>query len=266
MCPSPEFVRKHSDNADIDNLILIAKHIPEDAAHLTLTGGEPFMVGDRIFDFFEFLKCKFERTDFLVLTNARIFAVDKYAKRLRETIPNSLIVGIPLHGSNAEIHDAITQTKNSFEQTMIGIKRLLALKIRIELRIVVNKLNVTDLENIALLIAEEIPSIEYVSIMAMEMTGNAYVNREIVWIPYKESFAEVGNAVDVLLENGIDVKLYNFPLCTVKHKYWTLCERSISPNKIRYAKICDECKVKNVCGGIFAGTFNLERGELEAQL
>jgi hypothetical protein len=113
---------------------------------------------------------------------------------------------------------------------------------------------------------KEIPRIEYVSIIAMEMTGSAYKNRDIVWIPYKKAFELISDGVIELIKNAIDVKLYNFPLCTVQKKYWTLCEKSISPHKVRYAETCDRCSVKSVCGGIFAGTFLLEKEELEAIL
>lgn len=100
--------------------------------------------------------------------------------------------------------------------------------------------------------------------MAMEMTGSAYINRLNVWIPYKKSFQIIENGIKELLENEIDVKLYNFPLCTVKKRYWTICEKSISKSKIRYSDICESCLYKNSCGGVFAGTYQLEKDELEA--
>ena len=72
MCPSPDISRQKGRNTSVDTLIEIAKHIPTDAPHLTITGGEPFMVGPDIFRFLEFLRAKFECTDFLLLTNGRI--------------------------------------------------------------------------------------------------------------------------------------------------------------------------------------------------
>jgi hypothetical protein len=124
-------------------------------------------------------------------------------------------------------------------------------------------LNIDDFNNIAALIVNEFPDIRYVSVMAMEMTGNAYVNKDEVWIPYRKAFNKIADAVMFLIKNGIDVKLYNFPLCTVEQKYWTLCEKSISPNKVRFADCCCECTYKGACGGVFAGTYLLEKDELE---
>ena len=63
MCPSPDISRQKGGNTSVDTLIEIAKHIPTDAPHLTITGGEPFMVGPDIFRFFEFLGERFECTE-----------------------------------------------------------------------------------------------------------------------------------------------------------------------------------------------------------
>ena len=264
MCPSPDISRQKGGNTSVDTLIEIAKHIPADAPHLTITGGEPFMVGPDIFRFFEFLREKFECTDFLLLTNGRIFAVDSYVKRFVEKAPKNSIVAIPIHGSTANIHDMITQSNGSFNQSKIGIKKLLKAGIHVELRIVVSRLNKDDIHNIAQLISDELPEVDYVSIMAMEMTGSARVNQDKVWISYVDAAQVAEDAALVLIENGIDVKLYNFPLCIVKNEYWTLCEKSISPDKVRYAETCENCKMKNACGGVFAGTMPMEKEELRA--
>ena len=82
MCPSPDSSRKKGGTNSIESLIEIAKHIPSDTPHLTITGGEPFMAGKKIFRFVTFLKEKFENTEFLFLTNGRIFALDSYVKQL----------------------------------------------------------------------------------------------------------------------------------------------------------------------------------------
>lgn len=264
MCPSPDISRQKQGGASVDKLIEIAKHIPTDAPHLTITGGEPFMIGPDIFRFLEFLRDKFERTDFLFLTNGRIFAVDSYVQRFVEKAPKNIIVAIPIHGSTAEIHDMITQANGSFEQTMAGIKKLLKVGIHVELRIVVSRLNEKDMNNIAKMISNEFSGVDYVSIIAMEMTGSARANQDKVWISYINAALVAEDATLVLIEHGIDVKLYNFPLCTVNKGFWTLCEKSISPDKVRYAENCEECKMKNACSGVFAGTMPMEKGKLRA--
>ena len=264
MCPSPNSARQSGESTSVDTLIEIAKHIPADTPHLTITGGEPFMVGREIFRFMEFLRNRFEYTEFLFLTNGRIFSVNSYVEDFVRTAPGNSVVAIPIHGSTAAKHDCITQSAGSFLQTIQGIKNLLKAGIYIELRVVISKLNVEDLYNIAKLISSEMQGIGYVSIMAMEMTGSAWINRERVWISYMRAAQALKPALIELLEHGIDVKLYNFPLCTVPKQFWTLCEKSISPDKVRYVETCDNCRMKKSCGGVFAGTISIEKGELKA--
>lgn len=264
MCPSPNYSRQRGEHTAISKLITLARHIPASMKHLTITGGEPFLVGTEIFDLFGFFKRKFENTEFLILTNGRIFAIQKYIDLLCETIPQKTILAIPVHGSCPDIHDSITQVAGSFQQTIHGIKNLISNGIRIELRIVISKLNMNDLDSLVDLIVSELSGIEYISIIAMEMTGSAYINRELVWIPYKTAFSSIKNGIIKLLKNGIDVKLYNFPLCTVDPNFWTICEKSITSDKVRYSAKCDNCRYKTACGGVFAGTLLLEQEELKA--
>ena len=132
-----------------------------------------------------------------------------------------------------------------------------------EIRIVVNKMNITDIENIASLIINELQSILYVSIIAMEMTGSAYLNREKIWISYKAAATGIQKAIVMFMQRGIDVRLYNFPMCTVDKKFRMLCEKSISSSKVRYCEKCNMCKMRKSCGGVFAGTILMEEEELQ---
>lgn len=263
MCPSAPQSRKRNDSLSINDHILVANHIPSDVQHLTITGGEPFLVGEDIFRLFSFLKEKFPKTEILVLTNGRVFALDKYVDKMRDCASPFYIFAIPIHGSTAGLHDLITQVNGSFCQTLTGIRKLLSVGLRVELRIVVSKLNYEDFENIAHLIVEMCPQIEYVSVIAMEMTGSAALNRNIVWLPYRETADAIESGVMHLIHNGIDTRLYNFPLCTVNSRFWPLCKKSISPDKVRYSEKCAACKYKSSCGGLFAGTMRLEEEELE---
>ena len=264
MCPSPDVSRQRGGGTSIGDLITIASHIPSDASHITVTGGEPFMAGKEIFKLFDFCRQKFQDTEFLILTNGRIFSVKEYCDLLRDTLPDHSIVGIPIHGSTASLHDRLTRSESSFDQTMIGLARLQQYGIPTEIRIVVCKENLMDLENIADMIITRFHRVHHVSIMAMEMTGNANKYADILWIPYKESFNYVKKATDKLVNKGVDVRLYNYPLCTVDREYWMLCAKSISDWKIKYSKECTQCSVKESCGGLFAGSFRWESTELEA--
>lgn len=262
MCPTAEIIRRKHDDYDINTLLKIIKHFPNDAPHITITGGEPFLLKKDIFSVFSFLKNNFKNTSFLLLTNGRAFCNKEYTMLFEQTCPNDLTIGIPLHGFNSNTHDRITQSPGSFNQTFVGLKHLISIGARIELRIVISKLNADFLTKIADLIISEIKGVSCVKFIGLEMTGNAAKNFDDVWIDYPTAFVKSQRAIDLLIEKGIDVGLYNFPLCSVKKNYWNICEKSISDYKIRFSNDCDVCIVKDACGGVFSGTIRMAKEKM----
>lgn len=263
MCPYSETIRKNGTIPNIDVLIQMAKHFPKDLKHVTITGGEPFIIKENLFDILNIYKHKYDEQEILLLTNGRVFCMDKYVTKLTMYSPNSLVLGIPLHGHTAELHDSISGVNDSFNQTCSGISKLLKNHIFVELRIVVSKINYKYLTQIAKYISEHFPSVFRVVFVGLEMVGNAAVNKDKVWISYKESAPYIQEAIELLVNSGITTKVYNYPLCTIEKKYWDICARSISDYKVTFADICNECIVKKICGGVFNGTFNIEKDEIE---
>ena len=118
------------------------------------------------------------------------------------------------------------------------------------------------MSDVAEFIIENLKGISWVHIMATEMCGAAAKNRDLVWVDYSDAFAHSKTAIQKLLKNGFNVKLYNFPLCKVEKPYWPLCVKSISDYKVRYYDSCNICKVKEICGGVFNTTLLLSKMEL----
>lgn len=265
MCPAGNYLRKNGENADIDMLLDIVSHIPTDARHFTITGGEPFLAGDGLFVLLKSLKARFNHSDFLLLTNGRALSIQEYAGMFDRTAPVNMITGIPIHGHNCSIHDMITQSPGGFEQTMAGISNLLRAGRKVEIRIVVNKLNYEYIYDISQLIVERFSNVHSVKIMGMEMTGSAARNRDKVWISYSRAFEASKRGIDNLIRNEIDVALYNFPLCSVDKKYRMLCRKSITDYKVRFADACYMCRNKDACGGIFAGSFLLAKNDVNPE-
>ena len=262
MCPVADNVRKNGHNSDMKEIMEIIRYIPTDPKHLTITGGEPFLVGRSIFNFLEALKVKFTNTEFLFLTNGRALCIEKYAKLFNDSAPINMITGIPIHGHNEKLHDKIIRVNGGFRQTVNGIKNLLKYNRRVEIRIVVSRINHQYISEISDLIINEFPNIDSVKIMGMEMTGNAALNRNELWLSYRDAFLSSKDAINKLVHNKIDVALYNFPLCSVEKSYQMLCRRSITDYKVRYAQECENCALKKVCGGIFAGTYKLAQKDI----
>ena len=257
MCPDSDRARSKAGVRSIGELLELVRYLPSDARHLTVTGGEPFLIGRNSFVLLKELKEKFTNTEFLLLTNGRIFSVPEYSVELKETMPARTTVGIPIHGFDERSHDSVTRAEGSFRQTIDGLIRLIGLEVPVELRVVVSKITSGYMDLIAELITSRLAGVKCVKIMGLEMLGNAAQNSDMVWLPYAEAFEKSRGAIVELMKNGIDVGLYNFPLCSVDRGFWHLCEKSISDYKVRYLSECGKCRVRDACGGIFAGMSRL---------
>ena len=263
MCPATDNMRKRKHTENVDEVLEIIRHMPSDARHITITGGEPFLLGSRIFEVFSAFKDKCRYTSFLLLTNGRALSYEPFIREFHRTAPKKIIIGIPLHGYDAMTHDAITRSPGGFEQTVRGIRNLINYGFRVELRIVVSKLNYKNITRICQLITERFPEVYRVKLMGLEMLGNAAVNQEEVWIPYDVAFGASKEGIDLLIRNAIQVGLYNFPLCAVDTEYHSIASKSITGYKIRYADECEKCHIKDACGGIFAGTIRLAKHDVK---
>lgn len=258
MCPDSNIVRSCRENVSIDKLIEQVRCLPSDVKYLTITGGEPGMLKDDLNCLLKECKEQLVDTEFLLLSNGRVFSNTEYVEEFVKSIPANIRVGIPLYADNEEKHDEITRTKYSFKQTISGIKKLMERNIDIEIRIVVLKKNYQILEDIAKFIVKEIPKVKMVNIMALEMLGNSFKNRAEVWINFEETKEYLYKACIGLIKAGIPVNLYNFPLCNLDERLYSLTHRSISDYKVRYKEECEECKAKDICGGFFFSTINVK--------
>ena len=254
MCPYTSNQRKHSENQNIDLLLGQIDYLPNDTAHLVVTGGEPTLIG---FDFFRFMskiKTHFSDIVCLLLTNGRTFANHNTVRLAKETFPVMTQIAIPIHSADADLHDAITQSKDSFNQTANAVARLLAENFFIEIRIVVSGLNINSMDGIAELIINRFPKVSLVNFMGVEMCGNASINSNIVWTDYNTAFRKCETAIEKLIKFGIDVGIYNFPLCSVPVRFHGIYKKSISDYKVRYSEKCKNCIKKELCGGFFASS------------
>lgn len=263
MCPDADVVRNTKENPDIKKLLEQVRCIPDDTKHITITGGEPGLLKEDLLKLLEECKTYLPNTEFLLLTNGRIFSNTDFTRRLKKSIPNDIRIAIPIYADNEKLHDEITRAKGSFRQAIIGIKKLIEKNIDIEIRIVVLKKNYQYLEDIANFIVREIPQVKIVNIMALEMTGNAYKNREQVWINFGKVKDYLYKACITLIKAGIITNLYNFPLCNLEERLYSIAHKSITDYKIRYKEQCEECLAKESCGGFFNSTINVKDIEVK---
>ena len=263
MCPASESSRQGCSDTPVDRLLQYVRYLPDDVSFITITGGEPTLIGTDHFSLLlKAIAEKYSHTGVLLLTNGRTLGSSAFFERFSQCVPADFRVAIPIHGSNAEKHDAVTQVRGSFAQTMCGIQNLLSKSIKVEIRIVVSKLNCDDLSDIADLILRRFPGVSVVNFIGLEMRGNCAKNSERVIIPYEMAFQKSKLAIRQLAIAGIDVGLYNFPYCMIDKEYWYIAKKSIAGYKSKFYDKCDSCRLRNDCCGIFEATMKFYHPEV----
>lgn len=254
MCPCSESSRRNGQLTSANELITMMRYMPAQVPHLTLTGGEPTLLKEDFFTFLEYVQQNRSETHFQLLTNGRAFADYRFTQRFIDCLPDSIDVGIPIYGYNSQTHDAITRAEGSFKQAIIGIHNLLHYHIDVEVRIVMTRMNADYLDKVAAYIVKYLPGVHKVAFMGLELMGNAAKNMQDVWLSYEEAVQKSERAIQYLIANGINVQIYNVPLCKVPKQLWNICAMSITDYKVSYNDECSGCAVKDICGGIFEST------------
>ncbi|MBR2744784.1 MAG: His-Xaa-Ser system radical SAM maturase HxsC [Clostridia bacterium] len=258
MCPDSDQVRNNHYVPDINKIRKQIRCIPDDTENICITGGEPGILKYGLVDVVRECKECLPETNFLLLSNGRIFSDINFSNEFVKNAPSKIQIAIPIYADNAILHDSITRAEGSFEEAVMGIKNLLQRNIEIEIRIVVLKQNYKYLSNIATFIAKELKNVKFVNIMALEMSGNAFKNKDNVWVNFDEVKSYLFDPVLTLLKAGIQTSLYNFPLCKIDNRLYSIAKKSISDYKVRFKDECMECKAKDYCGGFFFSTINMK--------
>lgn len=254
MCPYTEHFRFNSSLEPLDKLKSFIDVINYNAEYICVTGGEPTLLRNDFLELIKYIKEKFSSVLLHILTNGRTFAYKNFMKDFLAVRPYKTLLGIPIHADNSELHDYISQAKGSFDETLKGLDNLYLSGEYIELRIVTSRLNYKNLPKLAEFIASRYPYCHRVCLMGLEMMGNAMINKNKVWINYDEIWPFIRDAAEILVANGVNSELYNYPLCLVDQGLQALYRKSITPSKIEFLPECESCRRKSECGGFFRTT------------
>jgi hypothetical protein len=145
------------------------------------------------------------------LSNGRRFADFGFAARYAGVGNPDIMVGIPIYAAEPGRHDFVVQSGGAFDDTIHGI----------------------------------------LALMGLEMTGLARPNSAEVWIDPADYQAELSEAAHTLAGAHIATRIYNHQLCVLDRTLWPFAVRAISDWKNDYLDICQECAVRQECGGVF---------------
>jgi len=231
--------------------------IPKDCVELTISGGEPTLMGELFFQLLELITRELPDTEVHILTNGRSFAWEHMAERLAQIRNPRMMLGIPLYADYYQVHDYIVQAKDAFNQTILGLHNLARYNLRIEIRVVLHLQSIPRLTRLAKYIFKNLPFAEHVTFMGLEYTGYTPHNIDKLWIHPYDYQSELEESVAFLAGQGMHVSIYNSQLCILPESLWQYARKSISDWKNDYLPECKSCSKLRECGGLF--TWNLKK-------
>jgi His-Xaa-Ser system radical SAM maturase HxsC len=250
MCSQPPQDRDDADASLERNLELI-RLIESPPSRLVITGGEPTLLGDRLFTIIAALRDKFPETYLHMLTNGRIFAWSSFTSKLARLGHPNFALGIPLYSDDSTIHDYVVQAKDAFNQTVLGLHQLARYGVRVEIRVVLHAVTIPRLAQLAEYIYRNLTFAEHIALMGLEHTGYAPRNMHELWVDPYDYQDQLESAVEILSTRGMNVSIYNLQLCVLRRSLWKFARKSISDWKNTYAEECGLCSVQDQCGGFF---------------
>lgn len=249
MCSQPP--READDSWRIATILRLLELIHPDAQEIGVSGGEPTLLGDALLTIIDKAKQCLPRTGLHLLTNGRRFADAGFAARLGFLEHHDLMLGIPLYADVDHVHDYVVQARGAFDETMLGFYHLAAARVRLELRVVLHQQTYARLPRLAEFIARNLPFLEHVALMGLEMFGFTPLNLDALWIDPVEYRTQLEDATLFLAARGMNVSIYNHQLCTIPRRLWPFARKSISDWKNVYLNTCQACGVRDHCGGFF---------------
>ncbi|MFC1723568.1 radical SAM protein [Nanoarchaeota archaeon] len=228
---------------------------------IVLTGGEPTIRKDIVEIIRYATKIGMKAG---MQTNGRAFSIDKFAWMFKDLDVKSYTIA--LHGPR-EVHERITRAKNSFDQTVKGIKNLIRMGKRVNGKIVLSKINMEYLTDIFKIF--ESLGVKRGNVAFPHAQGNAWDNFHEVVPKYSELKKHLDKAIKYLDETGMKYDFEAIPPCIIERE--ELCadlgkegalmnqfdgkgERSWTEVRQQAKKKfveCGDCKYDAVCEGVW---------------
>jgi His-Xaa-Ser system radical SAM maturase HxsC len=249
MCSQPP--KTANDDWLLEDAYELIRLLPPTTTSIGFTGGEPTLYGERLIDLLKLCRNLVPDAGVHILSNGRRFSDAEFARAYANVHNPNMMVGIPIYGSEPSYHDYVVQSHGAFDATVRGILNLAALQQRVEIRVVIHKQTAPYLVEIAEFIGRNLPFVDQVALMGLEMIGFARANIDEVWIDPIEYRDELTGAATILDRLGIHTMIYNHQLCLIDPRVWRFAVKSISDWKNEYHPECLDCTVMNDCGGFF---------------
>lgn len=237
---------------------------------ITLSGGEPTL-NPRVVDYVRLAKAH-SSMPVLLQTNAIRMDDDGLARALAEAGLDEAFIS--LHGTTAEISDAVTSAPGTFARTVVGVDNLYRTgTVRIVLNFVICKTNASNLPEYVRFVAARWPR-TFVNVSFVAPSTDV-VPREEEFIPrYSDVLCFVEEGLREARRLGIEMggfeSMCGIPLCLVPSSldaYARLADIPPGFDRGEFVKTetCQSCSLETACYGLRRGYLELHGGgELRA--
>ena len=244
---------------------LILKKMVKNYKEVVFTGGEPTLRKE-LADWVKYAKTLGYKS-IQIQTNGRLLSYMDYCKKMVASGANEFSPAI--HGSKAQVHDYLTRSPGSFEQTVQGIKNLKSLNQYILTNTVITKHNYKDLPNIAkLLVGLGVNQFQFAFIHINQIIAHDPALIKEIVPRYKEVEPFVKKGLEIGIKAGVRVMAEAIPYCFMKGYEESVAERVIPESAVfdadfstrdysKYRKTkgkakgpkCLKCKYYLICEG-----------------
>ncbi len=228
---------------------------------ITLSGGEPTL-NPKLVEFVALSK-QLSKRPVQLQSNAIKLADAQLTQALADVGLDELFCS--LHGSRAEIADAVTSAPGTFARTVLGLDNVVKTKIRLNLNFVICEKNLDDLVPYVRLVASRWPTASInVSFVA---PSTDVVPRDREFIPrYSEVLPQISAAISEAKRLGIELggfeSMCGVPLCLVPsslERYAAFSELLPGFDRGEFIKAdaCRDCALADCCYGVRRGYVEL---------
>ena len=284
-CPLTTFDRLHGELAKdtiINNVRELSKN--KDKLHITISGGEPTLNSS----FLDVLKILGKSNSFItILSNATTCKDEGMVHDIIDSLGESydlsrLSYVTAIHSYNKIVHDYLTGTHGSFDETIKGLENLSKNNIHIVIKIIMNKVTAKDMLKTIDFVCNHFKKNMSLELCATDYAGRCSKHLPDLYINFEDLEPLLENALDNFEKKKYenDLKIIETPLCLVDPYYWkyfqikesenvtyiapnneekgNMSETNISGCHTNYLE-CNNCDFKKYCSGIWESTYNVEK-------
>src|SRR5690606_30623430 len=228
--PTPQ-----NDDWMVREAVEVIRHMRQSPAVLGLSGGEPLLLGERLREVLDAVAIHHPDTQVEVLTNGRLLADSGLSQALLSDLTPSVTWLVPLYGHADFLHDFVVQAHGAYEQTIEGLLNLQAHSQPVQLRIVLIRPVLENLQELCVFIGRNLPFVREVALMACEPIGFALANREMCEVDLVDWHEILLRATRELRRHSVPFLFMNTPLCTLPRELYGYAHQSISDWKNVYS-------------------------------